>query len=1072
MKLFRADCRRGAVMVMTGLAALFLLGMVAIVTDIGYVYYQQNRLQTAVNAGWLAGFDTLVGYKSSGNLNAAAEANIKAQIKEVIMSNGFSEKELEDLEINVRPNKLEVNAKLDVGLFFARVLNVNSQEVFAARGDGRGEDNVAMAPLAIPHGVVKDLARGSYSVSFFEEESGFLKDEEYILKLGEGDKQDPGDDHLEQFEEKIYICLHDNMQNESRWAASGYANGKFGWYGGYHSPFGYEKAYGLAFWCLRIEDGLDRGFTPVEWLLDEHGGGFLMPAGKNREVVAKAIEYGFIQANREPRKGEFELITIDRVERLNQLRQRYKGKTIELYKRPRIAIYSTTETDPVMQCLNDAMIPFGTYSLPPSVGGWERDAQFDKNLCDTMHDADILENGVLDMYHWVHLHHEDFTGGGQGCKYMGDHYWKLNENNGYYYRTDIPWIAPSCYKMLVEGEIPPTLEGLERLCSYCRPFANIRYKNELEQEDWFSKYPNGKYGGKVVYMPTYHFTTFKEAKNNNKYRNKYRNYANNCLNIHRRCVDIPFTCNNNTVNSGISAKYWECEANNQTPPWYCGTDSNGAEAGCKAIWKENMLAKEKGFKDDEGAFFKRPYTGYTAFSKLKSYESHAPVNNPVPLSDKSWFGKATAGQKSKFAVVNLIRDHLIKGGFVYAQCFACETLDMALLMSDVYEQFAGPLSEVYNKSLGKDAFHIRNEQQVTNIMNAVNGETGERRAYDRCLMFKDFTYTNFPSSKDAHHYSSVPLQTSYSFSNFYTGYKKTSPIFHEFRADSYCQTHNADIISTGCGSNCGFRDFLLKDTVKTFAKRSDSTWGDLSNLSNEARYISNKIGSGTVTFFGGHPHVNTATRRLFLNNILLGSLVDKEVITAPLPPDMKVKDKVSYGPVDPSNMEGGPEKYKDRLINGFFQSITLNDYIVPELGHLINPSNDAVNARIASGTRRVIVPITAVPENIGQLHANEDTGEAAEAIYDLKNSNDTPGGIYDPEQYGFTSAVKIIGFAEFELLAPHEYTRLGDHYVSGDHGHLGHYYAGQIRGKFIRYIIKPGELEQAIEDGTLVGYDG
>jgi len=1041
MKLFRADCRRGAVMVMTGLAALFLLGMVAIVTDIGYVYYQQNRLQTAVNAGWLAGFDTLVGYKSSGNLNAAAEANIKAQIKEVIMSNGFSEKELEDLEINVRPNKLEVNAKLDVGLFFARVLNVNSQEVFAARGDGRGEDNVAMAPLAIPHGVVKDLAKKSYACSFFEDDDGFREGMEYILKLGEGNKQDPGADEVENFDPKVYIPLGPGKQYESTWAASGRANGVRGWDGGFTASrdFGYEKAYGLAFWCLRIEDGEDLGYIPVEWLLDEEGGGFLLPAGPKGSdgkyaVAKKAEDYGFRMTVSSPGKGEFQLIAqeYNNIDDLNALYRKYSGNIIRLYKRPRIAIYSTAQTDPVIRCLKDAKIPFGDYSLPTPTG-WKRNQEYEENKCTVMHDDKILAEGELDKYHWVHLHHEDFTGGGQGCSIMGR---KARIGSSYQ--------VPTCYKMIFHKEIPATEEGLERLCSYCRSKLSLK---------------NGKF-----YCEDLPFI-YKSKGELHVDESKFKSYAeNDCQNQHKRCIDIPFTCADRTkVLSSISKKYKEYFNDTSTPPWYCGSSVNGAETGCKAIWKENQLARARGYKDDLGAFFKVPYKGYRAFGGWQN--DHKTVSDPVPLYDKSWFGKATAGQKSKFMIVNMIREHVLKGGFLYAQCFACETLDMALTMSDVYEQFVGDsIANLTDKEVGVDLQHQRTEAQVESIMEVKNNKTKIKRAYDKCLMFHDFTYTAFPSGEQnrAAHYSSVPIQRTYgsSYGGNYEPGPKITPILNSVVKEklTYCQTHGPSEISTCVGANCGFRKELLKGDVKILGSRYEK---NLKADKEEVRYITHNIASGTVTFLGGHPHANIATRRLFLNNILLGSLVDKEVDVIALPDDMIAKNKCSYGPVDPSNDKGGANNYRDRLINGFFQALTLSDYIVPEYGNMVGPTDQAVEARIASNTRRIIVPITTVPDDV---RANNKQNEDAQTIYDLQG-NDNPKGVYDPTQYNFGSAVKIIGFAEFELLDPSEYTRVGESYHSGDFGDLGYYYGGQMRGKFIRYIVKPGELDAAIPGG-------
>ena len=54
--------------------------------------------------------------------------------------------------------------------------------------------------------------------------------------------------------------------------------------------------------------------------------------------------------------------------------------------------------------------------------------------------------------------------------------------------------------------------------------------------------------------------------------------------------------------------------------------------------------------------------------------------------------------------------------------------------------------------------------------------------------------------------------------------------------------------------------------------------------------------------------------------------------------------------------------------------------------------------------------------------------------------------------------MKIIGFAEFELLKESDYKRIGDDFKNGDDGTLGKPTLGQIRGKFIGYLVKPNEI--------------
>jgi hypothetical protein len=88
------NVRRGGALVMTGLAAIFMLGMTALVTDIGYLYYSQSHLQTAVNAGWKAGYDRMLETVQGAYAPPAGSTQdqaIRAHILDVMAQNGITE---------------------------------------------------------------------------------------------------------------------------------------------------------------------------------------------------------------------------------------------------------------------------------------------------------------------------------------------------------------------------------------------------------------------------------------------------------------------------------------------------------------------------------------------------------------------------------------------------------------------------------------------------------------------------------------------------------------------------------------------------------------------------------------------------------------------------------------------------------------------------------------------------------------------------------------------------------------------------------------------------------------------
>jgi hypothetical protein len=137
----------------------------------------------------------------------------------------------------------------------------------------------------------------------------------------------------------------------------------------------------------------------------------------------------------------------------------------------------------------------------------------------------------------------------------------------------------------------------------------------------------------------------------------------------------------------------------------------------------------------------------------------------------------------------------------------------------------------------------------------------------------------------------------------------------------------------------------------------------------------------------------------------------------------------------------------------------IGDRLISESGNMRGPTDQGIDFRLYGdseypASRLVTVPITAVPD---EVKLNNPQNAEAMTIYDLQGT-DHPDGVYDPEQYPFGSAVKIIGFAVFEILDPSEYTREGESYESGDAGDLGYYQPGQVRGRFVRYIVKPGEV--------------
>jgi hypothetical protein len=131
------------------------------------------------------------------------------------------------------------------------------------------------------------------------------------------------------------------------------------------------KAYGFAYHVL--EKGSD-----VRWLLNYRGGSFLVP-----DIPSFALEAQVLG------------VTVERIDageaaRMLGVIESENMEVILLEKAPRIAIYAPPNKQPwddaVMMALDYAGIPY-----------------------EIVYDAEVL-SGRLELFDWLHLHHEDFTG--------------------------------------------------------------------------------------------------------------------------------------------------------------------------------------------------------------------------------------------------------------------------------------------------------------------------------------------------------------------------------------------------------------------------------------------------------------------------------------------------------------------------------------------------------------------------------------------------------------------------------------------------------------------------------------
>lgn len=133
------------------------------------------------------------------------------------------------------------------------------------------------------------------------------------------------------------------------------------------------KAYGVAYYALQHE-------VEVQWLLNYRGGSFMM---KYADLLEKECKLRGVTCQVIADGQSTEILSYISDPGVNM-------DAVKLQKAPKIAVYSPKNKLP----WDDAVTLVLTYAEIPY---------------DVVYDEEVLA-GVLPMYDWLHLHHEDFTG--------------------------------------------------------------------------------------------------------------------------------------------------------------------------------------------------------------------------------------------------------------------------------------------------------------------------------------------------------------------------------------------------------------------------------------------------------------------------------------------------------------------------------------------------------------------------------------------------------------------------------------------------------------------------------------
>ena len=152
--------KKGAVAVMMALALTALLGVTALVVDVGMVYLHKLKVSNAVDAAALAGIQALPADPDLAYQLAASFA----------LKNGVAPEDV-NIQITTDQRGINVQARKTVDYFFARVLGFSSTNV--GQSAGAKVENLSAVVGAVP---------------FCIESQELIYNEAYILKSGVGER--------------------------------------------------------------------------------------------------------------------------------------------------------------------------------------------------------------------------------------------------------------------------------------------------------------------------------------------------------------------------------------------------------------------------------------------------------------------------------------------------------------------------------------------------------------------------------------------------------------------------------------------------------------------------------------------------------------------------------------------------------------------------------------------------------------------------------------------------------------------------------------------------------------------
>ena len=228
------------------------------------------------------------------------------------------------------------------------------------------------------------------------------------------------------------------------------------------------------------------------------------------------------------------------------------------------------------------------------------------------------------------------------------------------------------------------------------------------------------------------------------------------------------------------------------------------------------------------------------------------------LAKKLGFAKVS---DAKRAVAEKIKEYVLNGGFLFAMCSACDTIDIALAASGV---------DIVPAEFDYDG---------------ITPGFQDKLDYERCFAFDGFRIISNPlvyefSNIDTSDYAKA-RGPDVDYFNLFEFSAKYDPV------PTMLTQNHVNIVKGFLGQTTGFRKNLVKKSVVVLGEDPAHT---------EVKYIHGNLGRGTFTFLGGHDpedyqhaigdpptdlalHISSPGYRLILNNVLFPAAEKKKLKT-------------------------------------------------------------------------------------------------------------------------------------------------------------------------------------------------